>query len=390
VAPKLVAYRDGFDTTGKPVPWTMATGDLKMVTFMAHDAYSITVVCEDDKTVLTWQSLRTVADDKSDTVKEPVIDTPCTNPPPTPSQIKVKMVQPGFVHLGDADDQTTNAGDVATLSVLDGTFDLVATTNLADASMNTTAIRRDVTITNGQPQTLTDIDASMGLAQVPLMLSLDNAPDPMKSTETVEATVNVTTKNNTGSALVSHAKYDLDKQDIKLYGLPSDMLTPDDSQSATFTGTNHVDATHITTTRTITKPFATGDDTATGMAGFTLPPRISVATWGMDADRLSVALPTLPSLDSLTIKTSGTSMDGAKTAKYEIDITSGYFDDTSLARPVFDTTIPGFQDAWKINFKLDYSRQITSEHDVFDDGVFVQHETSQFLQDVPPPKTPTP
>jgi hypothetical protein len=393
VMPLMVAYRDGFDITGAPVAWTVVpatTPDaLKMVTFMAHDAYSIAVVCAvNANTVLTWQSLRTVADDTSEMVKEATIETPCTSAPPARNLVTVKMVQAGFVHLDDADGVAASAGQDVTLSVTNGTFDLVATTNLADPAMNKTAIRRDVTITG--TQTLADIDASMGLGQIPLAISLDNPPsaDPKESTEVVTARVDVTTKNNSGAARVSEATYDLDKMAIKIYGLPSAMLTPDDTQSATFVGTEQPKDTMITTTRSVTKPFATGDKIATGESGLALPPKIAIPDWGLDAGRLTVALPTLPTLDSLSIETSGTSLDGTKTAKYQMDISSGYFDTTTLARPVFDTDIAGFQPAWKINFKLHYSRQITSQFDARDeDGVVIGHETSQFFEDVPPAPT---
>jgi hypothetical protein len=385
----MVAYRDGFDTAGNPVGWTVvpaSTPDaLKMVTFMAQEAYSIAVVCAvDANTVLTWESLRTVSEDLTDTVTEPVIDTPCSSAPPARNLVTGKLIQAGFAHLDDADAQTASANQDITLSVPNGTFDLVATTDLADASMNKTLIRRGIAITGNQ--SLGDIDASTGLAQSPVAISLDNPPsaDPKKSTEVVEATVDVRTKNNAGPAPVSHASYDLDKKAIKIYALSTAMLMPGDTQTATFTGTDHPKDTTITTTRSITRPFESADDVATGKEGFALPPKIAIPDWRTDAvGRLNVALPTLPTLDSLTIETSGVAMTGGKTAKYEIDISSGYFDATTLARPVFDTNIPGFKLDWTINFKQHYSRQITSEHDVFDEGVFIDHEESQFLEDVP-------
>jgi hypothetical protein len=389
LTPLMVAYRDGFDTAGNPVGWTVAPAPtpeaLKMVTFMAHGAYSVAVVCAiDANTVLTWQSLRTVDDDLSDTVTEPEIDTPCSSAPPARNQVTGKLIQAGFAHLDDADAQTASANQDITLSVPNGTFDLVATTDLADPAMNKTLIRRGVAITANN-QSLGDIDASTGLAQGPLAISLDNPPsaDPKKSTEVVETTVDVTTKNNAGPARVSHAQYNLTDKTVKIYGLPTAMLMPGDKQSVTFIGTNQPKDTTITTTRSVTKLFETGDDVATGESGLSLPPKIAIPDWRMDAGRLSVALPTLPSLDNLTIETSGTAVTGGKTAKYEIDISSGYFDSTTLARPVFDTTIPGFKSDWTINFKLHYSRQITSEFDSFDDGVFIDHEESQFFEDVP-------
>lgn len=383
--PLLVAFRDGFDTTGKPVPWMMATPST-MVTFMAHSAYSVAVVCAiNANTVLTWESLRVVADDVTDTVKEPTIQTPCNGAGAARRTVTGKMVQQGFAHLDDADAQSSSANWDVTLLVPDGTWDLVATSNLADPSTNKTLIRRNVAITGNQD--LGTIDASTGSAQTALALALDNPPNPAKSSETVSATVDVTTKNNAGPALVSQATYDLKNKTIKLFGLPSAALISGDTQSVTFTGMDHPADTDITTKRSIMKPFKPGDDIATGKAGSALPSKIAVPGWGFDKNRLSVALPALPANDQVTIETSGvSSTDAAKTAEYQIDITSTYFQTTALARPVFDTDLPGFQAAWKIDFTKHYSRQITTQRDAFDDdGNLVDHETSQFSQDVNAP-----
>src|SRR5215467_3478960 len=130
-------------------------------------------------------------------------------------------------------------------------------------------------------------------------------------------------------------------------------------------------------------PFTMGDDVTTGKTQLTFPSRLAtlavVPGWGFDNERLGVALPSLPALDTMTIATSGTSTDGVKTAMYEMHITANYFSDTSLARPLFDTDITGFMPAWKIDFSKDYSRDIDTEHDTFDDdGNFVDHESSSF------------
>ena len=70
--------------------------------------------------------------------------------------------------------------------------------------------------------------------------------------------------------------------------------------------------------------------------------------------------------------------------KYQINITAGYFQATALARPVFDTDIPTFQTGWKIDFQQPYSRQISTEHDVFNKGAFVDHEESVSLETIDP------
>jgi len=409
VEPLLVAYRDGFDTTANAVPWTVVmkspASPLTMVNFMAKTAYSIAVVCQvDANTVLTWESLRVVKDDISDTVKEPTIETPCKAAPPARRSASGTMVQPGFAHLDDADQQSTSPNWNVNLLVNDGKkVDLVATSDLADPSMNKTLIRRDIMISGNTNLGTIDV-ATSGAAQVLVdKIALDSPPsdDPEESTEKVSATVDITTKNNSGPARVSHADYDLTKQSIKLFALPSAALMEGDEQTVTFTGSDHPKP-GITTTRSFTRPFKIGDDVATGMVATGLPSLISGQNWklelvcppdlpptcadAMKKTRLSVALPALPALDTISIETSGTSLtDPAKTAMYQIEITARYFGATALARPVLDTNLVGFKDEWKIDFTKEYSRQITTQNDKLDDDDnFVDHETSQFIEDVKP------
>ncbi len=389
MTPLLVAYQDGFtDANNQPVPWKMVTASTS-VDFTVGDAYSVAVVCMVKGRILTWQASRTVEDDTSDTVKEVTLNTPC-NAAPTLRTVTGKTVQDANVHLGDADAGATHDATF-TLQVVDGTYDLIATTKNADPSTNTTLIQRNVMISGDT--TLNGgngIDVSTGMTQVPLGIALSSPPDPTKSTETVSATVDVTTKNNSGSATVSAADYDLKNKTIKIFALPNAALNSGDTQTATFTGTdNPLDANKkpiktITFSRAITMPFSIGDMTATGMNAFSLPAAIKIPDWGFDKNRLSVALPALPALDDITITTSGKTTDGTG-ADYEIDITEGYFNTTALARPVFDTDLPGFQATWKIDFTQQYQRQITSERDVFNKGVFVDHETSTFSETVNAP-----
>jgi hypothetical protein len=395
VAPLLVAYRDGFDTTAHPVPWTMAPPST-MVTFMAHAAYSVAVVCAvDANTVLTWQSFRTVGDDVTDTVTEPTLETPCQSAGSALQTISGTATGPGFVHV-DGDDKATTA-TAFTLSAANGTYDFVA----SDTAAKRALITRNFVV-NGPTNAGAAANASSGMPLVSITPSLANPPpapdpkNPKRNTETVLAQVEVLTKNNSTPATVFTADFNLDlkvnkDQTVTVFAIPDTVLTKDDTQSIRFTGTNHIADTDITTRRSVTMPFTMGDDVTKGAAALALPPRLATAAvspgWGLDNNnRLSVALPALPALDDLTIETSGTSTDGTKTALYELHITASYLSATALARPVLDTDIPGFQAAWKIDFTKPYSRQITSQHDAFDDdGNFVDHETSQFIEDVNAP-----
>lgn len=404
--PLLVAYRDGFDTPANAVPWTVAdkSTDLTMVNFMAKTAYSIVVVCQvDANTVLTWESLRVVKDDTSDKVLEPTIETPCKSAPPARRTASGTMVQQGFAHLDDADQQSTSPNWNVNLLVNEGKdgkkVDLVATSDLADPSTNKTLIRRDIMISGNT--NLGTIDVTSGAAQEAVNIALESPPsdDPKESTETVSATVDVTTKNNAGPARVSHANYDLTKKSIKLFGLPDAALMEGDEQTVTFTGFDQPKDTTITTTRSFTRPFKVGDDVATGMVPTGLPSKVEDQNWKFECASsvpmaqcteekklLSVALPALPSFDTISIVTSGTSKtDATKAAVYQIDITARYVGATGLARPVFGTDPPDFKEMWKIDLTKQYSRQITTENDKLDDDDnFIDHETSQFLEDVKP------
>jgi hypothetical protein len=390
--PLLVAYRDGFDTATKPVAWTVMS-PAKAVTFMAHDMYSVAVVCAvDATTVLTWQTFRTVGDDVTDKVPEPILDTPCQGPAPALSTISGTVTNPGFVHV-DADDKATAAG-AFTLSALDGTYDFV----VSDTTAKKALITHDFVV-QGATNAGAAANAANGMALFSLTPSLANPPpaadpkNPKKNTETVVAQVEVLTKNNSTPATIFTADFNLDlkvnkDQVVTVFGMPDAALTKDDTQSIRFTGTNPIADTSITTTRSVTMPFAMGDKVTKGTTALAFPSRLATASvepgWGLDTtNRLSVALPSLPALDDLTINTSGTSTDGLKTALYELHITAGYIADTTLARPLLDTDITGFNSAWKINFKKAYSREITTQHDtVDDDGNFVSHETSAFHEDV--------
>jgi len=127
-----------------------------------------------------------------------------------------------------------------------------------------------------------------------------------------------------------------------------------------------------------------GDDTSTGKALTGLPGGITIPAWGMDKTRLTVALPSLPALDDLTLEARGKAAGAPATSvRYMINITADYLNATTLARPVFDTDITGFDPIWKIDFNQAYSRTITSQHDTVSMGKLVSHESAQFDEQVP-------
>lgn len=408
ITPLLVAYRDGFtdSTTLQPIAWKMVQTPSTSVDIMVRGAYSVAVVCMvNSNTVLTWQAFHTLDDDTTKAMPEPTLQTPCNAAAPATNAVTGKLVHAGFAHLGAAGTAQVAANGDFTLLVPNGTYDLVAAqTDATDPAMNKVLITRDIMVTGAMDRG--NVDASTGAALAPITPGLDNpppAPDPddaKANTEIVTAEVDIQTKNNATPAFVSKATFNLDKtvnktKQVTVFAVGDAGLAAGDAQFITFTGTNTLADTSIMTTRSITKPFKLGDDTAMGKpgAGSSLPSLLATASvspgWDFDKNRLGVALPALPALDDLTVETVGQAMGApATTVKYQINITASYFQTTALARPVFDTDIPNFQPSWKIDFKQPYSRQISTEHDVFNKGVFVDHEESVFFESVDPTAPP--
>jgi hypothetical protein len=402
--PLFAAYRDGFlDDTGQTlVPWKTLTPSTK-IDFMASGPFTITLVCmlDSGNKILTWQASHAAdADDTTKTVTEPTIQSPCVGAPAPTFAVTGHLAQPGSIHMGDVGNDVINSGaaQMFTLNVPAGTYDVVASSS--DPNVKKTLIQRNVMVSAAQD--LGSVDAATGSAWTPVTFLVDNAPkafdpaSPTKNTETVDVEVQVVTKNNNGPARVSVAPYDLTNTTLMVteMSLPSAALATGDTQQATITGSNTVlklasngtdtVPTGVKTTRSITKPFALAGVT-TAMTGFDLPTLISIPAWTMDSSqRLGVALPALPALDTLTISTTGVNSAGIN-ATYVMEITSSYFAETSLAHPVFDTSITGYMNSWMVDFGKPYQRDIVSEHDAFTKSVFQGHETSKYHQDVTPP-----
>lgn len=396
VTPLLVAYRDGFtDDKGVVLPWaSVPTAMLSTsIDLKFGEEYTIAVVCMTGGGVLTWQVSRTISEDKSDKVPEPTVQTPCNGPAPATSAVTGTLVKAGAFQFGDAGtplDPATGirqqaAGSAISANVVDGMYDLIA----SDPGDKKALIRRNVTVSGTTNLGMVNVDTDA--ETVPLSpvasLTLDNPPKPLDAThtETVQAEISVTTANTTTPGQVFTATYDLTSKKVSAFAYPTAMLTADDVQNATFIGFNKLPKTNITTTRLQTRPLDA--DAAAGNTTFQLPAAISRPSWGVDPqNRLSVALPSLPALDDLTLTTSGLASDGTTPVTYQIFITASYFGDTNLARPLFDTTLPSFSAAWKIDFTKAYTRDIVSQHDVTDDnGNVLGHETSMFHEAVPAP-----
>lgn len=408
-APVFAAYRDGFlDDTGQTlVPWKTLTPSTK-IDFMASGPFTITLVCmlDSGNTILTWQASHAAdADDTTKTILEPTIQSPCVGTPATTFAVTGTLAQPGSIHMGPAGNDVVNssAGQQFSLQLPAGPSDVVVSSSNPDVKK--ALIQHGVMVSAAMDLGVVDVNGANATALTPVTMLFDNPPKafdpatPTKNTETVQVEVQVVTKNNSGPGRVSTAPYDLTSPSLMFTELtmPAAALMAGDTQQATITGTNVVVKlasngtdtvpTGVITKRSITKPFSL-DGVTTAKTGFDLPTLISIPAWTTDSSkRLGVALPALPSLDTLTISTSGQAANNAgKIAKYQMEITSSYFAETSLAHPVFDTSITGFMPTWMIDFTKPYEREILSEHDTFTKNVFQGHEVSMYHQDVTPPQ----
>jgi hypothetical protein len=323
------------------------------------------------------------------------VDTGC-QPQPTLPVVTGSLTQSANILFGSAVAQTTGTTSPFnfSLQIAPGTYDLVATTTNTDPATNKTLIATDIVVpTGGGAIGSGPFDVATGAAHTAVSgLSLTNPPDPEKSTETIKASIEVTTKNNGTPATISSADYNLtakkEEKKFTVYALAKTAIPAGATQFITYTGQKLPKddmVPQIITTRSISKPFTIGDDATPDKALTGLPGGITIPAWGMDKTRLTVALPSLPALDDLTIEVRGKAAGSATVdARYVINITSDYLNATTLARPVLDTDITGFLPTWKIDFNQQYSRRIASEHDTISMGKLVSRESAEFSETVAP------
>lgn len=400
-APLFVAFRDGFTDAA----WKSVTPGTA-VTFSVTGAYSVTVVCsQPGGGFLMWQASHNTDDDTSKAMPEPTLSTPC-GPPADLHTVSGHAAQAGFVSLAGVTKTIAAAGDQFLFSVPDGTYYLTAndTAQTKIAFQAVTVDGADVTLA-----TAVDVNATAATSAA-IKLEVDNPPNPfppVSSKETVSATVEVTPSDGSASSQVFMGNLDFGTDPKKINKVMNALAVADaalakgDTQTATMIGTaTRAGATTdpmprvtaIKTVRSLSRLFAMKDVIVMGLdgQGFSLPTRISAPAPAFDKSRLSVALPTLPALDTLSMSATGLSSTGA-TIEYDLDITASYFSSTLLARPVFDTDIPSFSATWKLDFSKEYNINITSNHDVFNnDGDFIGHDASHFDEKVttmlvPPP-----
>lgn len=410
--PLFVAYRDGFVDVDRPAmgpAWQVVPQPGTAVSFTVHGAYSVTVVCgQGSGPFLVWQTSRTTDDNVTKTQKEPMVSTPC-GAAPTTHTVSGTLVKAGVVHLGGQDQTVATDGGSFSFSVPDGTYYLTATTGQATDTTPPAKIALQHVVVNGANMALSaPVDVAAGLTTNPIKLEVDNPPNPDTSKEKVTARVEVMPKDGAVSSLV-YLTPALDPGADKMNQVFPDVvsvkdadLMDGDTQSATMIGRNSKTgkiqltgdvneiprATDITTMRSFNQAFTMDSDLAKGLVGqgISLPSNMATPAPKFDKstvngeNQLSVALPSLPSLDELTVTVTGKSAANADIT-YMADITDNYFTATLLARPVFETDLTGFQSIWKIDFSQQFQIDLTSQADVFDDDDnFVGHAMSEFTE----------
>jgi hypothetical protein len=337
-APAQVMVRDGVDA-----PWQAAM--IKSSTsFEAtiHGPYLVSVVCKNLRAVAvaghhtqewqTWQAART-PEDSTDLV------APCIAPSEVHGVIG-HMVQAGTLQLGELVASSATPDWERVLFSTAGKHDLIATT--ADRI----AVRRDVEVPAlGDPPPLAAIDVERdGLALVDAAFTAANA----KPDEVVAASVNVATKTTHSDTAVYRG------------GLATAKVAPSAALVATDAQTVTVSATRGTSVRSLRRPFRVG-----GAAGFTLPAAITNGQWLVEAAGIGVSWSALPALapdDALTALIDAATTDPAVAAVQELDVSPRFIAATKLVHAVIDTSIPGFEAAWKPDVTQPYTRTLRAEH----------------------------
>lgn len=338
-APALVVFRDGFEAEWQLPSPPVATS----VDFDVHGPFMVAVVCEQPDSWFTWQVARTPKDSPTNDGNF-ALTAPCGAPAQAPvlHVVAGHVVHAGAVHIAGASAQSATDDWDFQVSVPNGTYDLIATTDSQDPEVeDRIVVQRDVVV-NGDT-TLTDaIDVTKGTALTAVKLPVDNPP-AADSGEALVAAVDLMTATTPASRI-----YLGPVQTAKI--APGAALASTDVQRVALT------ATKGTAARSVRHPLPlAGDET------LTLPAPFGDPTWSFDHDRLSVITGSLPELDFFLVTVTGASGDGIKTARYGLDISQSYLEATSLARPILDTDLPGYHPQWKLDFNKPYSRHLEAQ-----------------------------
>lgn len=350
-APLLVVYRDG-----PTAPWQAAT-KLTPNHYQAtvHGPYMVGVVCDPWNevappplhlhTFVTWEAARTLDDPRD-------LTPPCDNQRPY-NGTTGQATASSLVQLGELAVNADTTGRYIAYAPL-GARDLIAST------ARKLLIQRNVLIDYGyQPDNPTVDVAGQGKALIATLLGLPN----IVSGETVQAQVHVATATtNTPAAIYVSPPATFDWMAVNtapIKVVPDAVLDePGDTQTVTAT------ATLGASVRSLARAFHLYGDT-----DFVLPQPLSGGVFAYDtaSRQVSARWTALPETTALHLVIAGATTDPASYVRQELHATAAYLDAVNPTSAKVDLALPGFQDAWRIDFHQPYTRTLAAQHITGDD-----------------------
>lgn len=309
--PTLVAYRDGNSA------WQTLTPDQTGYTLSFTDDYTFVMVCVD----ATGFDAEWIGGAASDGAQQTVYCAKNFQTGPTVAA-SGHMTQAGMVEMFDLASSTTANWDF-TLNVPANAHDLVAT----DAGR--IVIRRDVSITAATTMPTIDVVAEgSALVATPLTINGRTSGDRVSSAFELGMTHDYAVLQST-SATVQVP--------------PASLLMASDFEYLI------VEVSSATSVRTVATPFSASNTT------FTLLHELTGVTFDTTGGAVSAAWTTLPDNIGTQLYTL------AQGAQQGMVVTTAWLANHGSTHMGFDTSAPGYDDAWKIDLTGPYLRELLIE-----------------------------
>jgi len=242
-----------------------------------------------------------------------------------------KVVQPARVYMGDAVDSstTTTNWDLA-LTVAPGVHDLFAFS--ADHVLVHHALDATHNVALG---TIDIVTAGTVLDTVAFSAINKTATEVLTSRAAIETpTTSFAAVTRPGDASATKV-------------IPESLLVATDRQSVSVIAT---DGGHE---RALRQPYHAG-----GSTEYTLPSLLTGVSWTTTAN------PVLHwnTLATVTAFSASVLSESTNTAQYNVSATWSYLTTTGVDQITFDTSIPGFQAAWKVDLTQPYRRSVIAQY----------------------------
>jgi hypothetical protein len=316
-SPVLVAFRDGLDQ-----PWQAATMmSPTRYTIDVHGPYVVAVVTDDSTDPTShYYSTRWTAQTPGDDHTINIL----TGAASSGSHVTGQMVQPGRVFLGQDYDYSSDPNWAITLTGAPGPHDFFAFS--ADHAL----VRRAIDTTHDLDLGMLDVNASGSLLEQ-LAFTATNAT----ANETLTARSAITTATTPFASITSFGPANT------VAVMPYSALASGDVQTVSV-GATKADGYG----RYLRKSYHTGGDTA-----YTLPTNfLSGATWTAAAD-MTFGWTAVAS----TFTTFQASVNAAQSPNYyEISVSPRFVSATGVDHVLYDTQLPGYQSAWKVDLSQGY------------------------------------